>query len=60
VAVLGRYFKQTLTAWAQRKFKRGRKQASLRGLERLQRRQPKLFALWELAAQPQGWIIRAG
>jgi RNA-directed DNA polymerase len=62
IAVLSRYFKQTMTAWARRKFTRlrGRKDASLRWLERLQRRQPKLFALWELAAQPQGWIIRAG
>lgn len=57
-----RYFSQTLTAWARRKFKRlrGRKRASMRWLARIERRDPKLFAWWELAAQPQGWIIGAG
>jgi RNA-directed DNA polymerase len=62
VQVLQRAFKQALTRWARRKFKRlrGRKYASLRWLERIERRDPKLFALWELAAQPQGWIIGAG
>jgi hypothetical protein len=39
---------------------RGRKWASMRWLERAKRRAPTLFALWELAAQPQGWIIGAG
>jgi hypothetical protein len=39
---------------------RGRKWASMRRLERAKRGAPTLFALWELAAQPQGWIIGAG
>jgi RNA-directed DNA polymerase len=62
VQVVQRAFKQALTAWARRKFKRlrGRKFASLRWLERIERRDPRLFAFWELAAQPQGWIIGAG
>ena len=62
VGLLKRYFNQTLTAWARRKLKRlrGRKLASMRWLERIARRQPKLFAFWEPAAQPQGWIIGAG
>ena len=60
--LLMRYFDQTLTAWARRKFKRlrGRKLASMRWLKRTKRRAPKLFAVWELAAQPQGWLIGAG
>jgi Group II intron, maturase-specific domain len=43
--LLMRYFDQTLTAWARRKFKRlrGRKWASMRRLERTKRRAPKLF-----------------
>jgi len=62
VGVLRQHFNRTLTAWARRKFKRlrGRKRASLRWLQRIERRDPKLFALWELAAQPQGWIVGAG
>lgn len=62
VGFLRRYFSKTLTAWARRKFKRlrGRKLASMRWLARIERRDPKLFALWELAPQPQGWLIRAG
>jgi RNA-directed DNA polymerase len=61
VGLVRRYFSQTLTAWARRKFKRlrGRKRASMRWLARIERRAPKLFAWWE-AAQPQGWIIGAG
>jgi RNA-directed DNA polymerase len=62
VQFLRRYFNQTLTAWARRKFKRlrGRKLASMRWLARIERRDPRLFALWELAPQPQGWLIGAG
>jgi RNA-directed DNA polymerase len=62
VQLLRRYFNQSLTAWARRKFKRlrGRKLASMRWLARIERRDHKLFALWELAPQPQGWLIRAG
>ena len=62
VGVLRQHFNWTLTAWGRRKFKRlrGRKRASLRWLQRIERRDPKLFALWELAAQPQGWLIGAG
>ena len=40
--------------------KKGRKRASMRWLARIERRAPKLSAWWELAAQPQGWIIGAG
>lgn len=62
VQFLRRYFNQTLTQWARRKFKRlrGRKLASMRWLARIERRDPRLFALWELAPQPQGWLIGAG
>jgi RNA-directed DNA polymerase len=62
VQFLRRYFNQTLTAWARRKFKRlrGRKLASMRWLARIERRDPRLFALWKLAPQPQGWLIGAG
>jgi len=62
VQFLRRYFNQTLTAWARRKFKRlrGRKLASMRWLARIERRDPRLLALWELAPQPQGWLIGAG
>jgi RNA-directed DNA polymerase len=62
VQLLRRYFNQSLTAWARRKFKRlrGRKLASMRWLARIERRDPQLFALWELAPQPQGWLIGAG
>jgi RNA-directed DNA polymerase len=62
VQFLRRHFNQTLTAWARRKFKRlrGRKLASMRWLARIERRDPRLFALWELAPQPQGWLIGAG
>jgi RNA-directed DNA polymerase len=62
VGLIRRYFSQTLTAWARRKFKRlrGRKLASMRWLARIERRDPRLFAWWEPAAQPQGWIIGAG
>ena len=60
VGLIRRYFSPTLTARGKFKRLRGRKRASMRWLARIERRDPKLFAWWELAAQPQGWIIGAG
>jgi RNA-directed DNA polymerase len=62
VQLLRRHFSQTLTAWARRKYKRlrGRKLASIRWLQRVERSAPHLFAFWQEATPPQGWIIGAG
>jgi group II intron reverse transcriptase/maturase len=50
-----RYLNEALAAWARRKYKRlrRRKRASVHWLGRISRRNPTLFVLWTLGAQPE-------
>jgi len=50
-----RHLNEALAAWARRKFKRlrRRKRASVHWLGRIARRDPTLFVLWTLGAQPE-------
>lgn len=50
-----RRLNEALAAWARRKYKRLRKResASMHWLGRIARREPKLFALWQLGVRPE-------
>jgi group II intron reverse transcriptase/maturase len=50
-----RHFNEALAAWVRRKFKRlrNRERASMHWLGRVARREPKLFALWQMGVRPE-------